>query len=141
MFYSGYFRAHGLKAQVVYLPIGLIGSVYIDSIRENNNGMQNISGLNDYLVELLHGHLVGGLFPCLFGDGIFRLLATIVPRFRNPTLPLRILNQRLLGLREIIEHVFSDHQIRFKIFEVPDRLHLFTDGTKIRRMSLGSFLC
>ena len=140
-FYSGYFRAHGLKAQVVYLPIGIIGSVYIDSIRENDNGMQNISGLNNYLVELLHGHLVGGLFPCLFGDGIFRLLATIIPRFRNPTTPLKILNQRLLGLREIIEHVFADHHVRFKIYDVPDRLHLFTDGVKIRRMSLGSFLC
>ena len=138
-FYSGYFRAHGLKAQVVYLPIGLIGSVFIECMRENDNGVQNISGLNDYMVELLHGHLVGGLFPCLFGDGIFRLLATIVPRFRNPTPALRVLNQRLLGLREIIEHVFADHHIRFKIFDVPDRLHLFSHGVKIRRMSLGSF--
>ena len=138
-FYSGYFKAHGLKAQVVYLPIGIIGSVFIDSIRENDNGMQNISGLNDYVMELLRHHLVGGLFPCLFGDGIFRLLATIVPRFRNPTPPLRLLNQRLCGLREVIEHVFAQHHIRFRLFDVPDRLRLWTHGVKIRRMSLGSF--
>ena len=65
-FYSGYFRAHGLKAQVVYLPIGIIGSVFIDSIREHDNGMQNISGLNDYLMELLGGHLVGRVVSVSF---------------------------------------------------------------------------
>ena len=52
-FYSGYFRAHGLKAQVVYLPIGLTALVFIESMRENDNGTQNISGLNNYLVKLL----------------------------------------------------------------------------------------
>ena len=40
-FYSGYFRCHGLKAQVVYLPIGVIGSVFIETLRQNDNGVQN----------------------------------------------------------------------------------------------------
>ena len=31
-FYSGYLCRHGLKAQVVYLPIGIIGSVFITEI-------------------------------------------------------------------------------------------------------------
>jgi hypothetical protein len=64
-FYSGYFRKHGLKAQVVYLPIGLIESIFITKICQNNNGVLNMSGLNDYLCWLLSGHLIGGLFPCL----------------------------------------------------------------------------
>ena len=64
---------------MVYLPIGIIGPVFIESLRQNDNGVQNISGLNDYLVQLLLGHMVGGLYPCLFGDGIFRVLTTIVP--------------------------------------------------------------
>ncbi len=80
-FYSGYLRAHGLKAQIVYLPIGIIGSVFITEIRQNDNGVQNISGLNNYLVQLLHGVFVGGLFPALYCDGIFSVLATILPRF------------------------------------------------------------
>ena len=62
-FYSGYFRRHGLKAQVVYLPIGIIGSVYIAELRQNDNGVQNMSGLNNYLLQLLSGFLLGGLFP------------------------------------------------------------------------------
>ena len=138
-FYSGYFRCHGLKAQVVYLPIGIICSVFIETLRQNNNGVQNISGLNDYLVRLLFGHMVAGLYPCLFGDGIFRVLATIVPRFRNPTPALRVLNRRLSALRQVIEHLFGDHHCRFKVFDVPSRLRLFRQGVKIRRMALGSF--
>jgi hypothetical protein len=138
-FYSGYFKKHGLKAQVVWLPIGVIGSVFITSIRQNDNGVQNISGLNDYLVELLHGNLVGGLYPALFTDGIFALLACILPRFRNPTAVLDLLNSRLLGLRESTEHIFADHHVRFHLFSVPEYLMLYRDGVKVRRMAMTSF--
>ena len=72
-FYSGYFCKHGLKAQVVYLPIGLIGSIFITEIRQNDNGILNMSGLNDYLCWLLSGHSIRGLFPCLYCDGIFAI--------------------------------------------------------------------
>jgi hypothetical protein len=65
-FYSVYLRSHGLKAQVVYLPIGIVGSVFITEIRQNNNGTLNMSGLSDYLVDLLTGNLIGRLFPCLY---------------------------------------------------------------------------
>ena len=57
-FYSGYLHAHRLKAQVVYLPIGLVGSVFITEIRQNDNGVQNISGLNDYVLMLVAGILI-----------------------------------------------------------------------------------
>ena len=81
----GYFCSHGLKAQVVFLPIGLIGSVFIAELRQNDTGVLNMSGLNDYLVRILDGCLLGGLFPCLYCDGIFPNLAMIVPRFVNPS--------------------------------------------------------
>jgi hypothetical protein len=64
-FYSRYLGKHGLKTQVVFLPIGLIGSIFITEIRQNDNGVLNMSGLNDYLCWLLLGHLIRGLFPCL----------------------------------------------------------------------------
>ena len=118
-FYSGYLKCHGLKAQVVFLPIGIIGSVFITELRQNDNGVQNISGLNNYLVRLLSGIFLGGLFPCLFCDGIFAVLATILPRFRNPTPPLHLLNIHLNSMRECIEHVFADHRNRFNLFSVP----------------------
>jgi len=138
-FYSGYLRCHGLKAQVVYLPIGIIGAVFITELRQNDNGVQNMSGLNNYLLQLLSGILVGGLFPCIYVDGIFRLLATILPRFVNPTIEERFLNIRFASLRECIEHVFADHHNRFQLFDVPHRLHLFNRGVKVRRMCLVSF--
>ena len=138
-FYSGYLRKHGLKAQVVYLPIGIIGSVFITELRQNDNGVQNISGLNNYLLQLLTGIFLGGLFPCLYCDGIFAVLSTILPRFTNPTPELHQLNMRLASLRQCIEHVFADHRVRFKIFTVPHYLSLFNNGVKVRRMCLVSF--
>ncbi len=99
----------------MYLPIGIIGSVFITEMRQNDNGVQNMSGLNNYLLDLLHGIFIGGLFPALYCDGIFAVLATILPRFRNPTNDLHILNMRLASLRECIEHVLGDHRNQFGI--------------------------
>ncbi len=79
----------------MYLPNGLIGSVFITEMRQNDNGVQNISGLNNYLLRLLQGVFVGGLLPALYCDGIFSLLVTIVPRFVGNLTPL----QRLLNIR------------------------------------------
>ena len=42
-------ECHGLKAQMVLFPDGMVGSVYIASIRHNDNGVFNLSGLGDYL--------------------------------------------------------------------------------------------
>lgn len=138
-FYSGYLCQHGLKAQVVYLPIGIIGSVFITELRQNDNGVQNISGLNNYLLRLLAGIFIDGLFPSLYCDGIFAVLATILPWFTNPTPELHLLNMRLASLRQSIEHVFGDHRIRFKLFGAPQYLHLFNQGVKVRRECLVSF--
>ena len=138
--YSGYLRKHGLKAQVVWLPIGIIGSVFITEIRQNDNGAQNMSNLNNYLVRLLSGFLLANLLlPCLYCDGIFAILVTIVPRYVNPTPAQHLINMRMASLRECIEHVFADHATRFKLFNLPHNLHLFDRGVKIRQLSLVSF--
>ncbi len=108
-------------------------------MRQNDNGVQNMSGLNNYLLDLLHGIFIGGLFPALYCDGIFAVLATILPRFRNPTNDLHILNMRLASLRECIEHVLGDHRNRFGIFRFHNRLHLFDRGVHVRKMCMVSF--
>jgi len=138
-FYSGYLRKHGLKAQVVYLPIGIIGSVLITELRQNDIGLLNMSGLNDYLVGLLSGNLIGRLLPSLYYDGIVANLATIVPRYTNPSDEERVLNIKLASQRQCIEHVFGDHRIRYKLFSVPHSLRLFNNGVKVRRECLISF--
>jgi hypothetical protein len=94
-FYLGYLCRHGLKAQVVYLPIGIVGLVFITEIWQNDSRGLNMSRLNDYLVGLLSGNLVGQLLPCLYCDGIFANLATILPRYTNPTPEELLLNLKL----------------------------------------------
>ncbi len=84
-FYLGYLCWHKLNAQVVYLSIGIDGLVFISEIWQNNSGVRNMSGLNDYLVGLLSGNLVGQLLPCLYCNEIVANLAKFLPRYTNPT--------------------------------------------------------
>lgn len=127
----------------MYLPNGLIGAVFIAEMRQNDNGVQNMSGLNNYLLRLLRGtglgNFIGGLLPALYCDGIYSVLATIVPRYINPAPLERLLNIRLASVREIIEHVYGDHHTFSRLFRVPHFLHTMTDGFKIRRMTMNFF--
>ena len=138
-FYSRYLRSHGLKTQVVYLPIGIVSSVFITEIRQNDNGTLNMSGLSDYLVDLLTGNLIGRLFPCLYCNGISPNLSTILPRYTNPTDEEKLLNLIFVSQRQCIEHVFGDHRIRFKLFSIPHYLRLFNQGVKVQKEWLLSF--
>ena len=121
------------------LPIGIIGSVFITELRQNDNGVLNMSGLSDYLVSLLSGNLVGRLLPCLYCDGIFANLATILPRYTNPTHEEQILNIKLASQWQFIAHVFGDHRIQYKLFSVSHSLWLFNNGVKVQRECLVSF--
>ena len=89
-----------------------------------------MSGLNNYLVGLLSGNLVGQLLPCLSCDGIFANLATILPRFTNPTHEQRLLNLKLVSQRQ---------RNRFKLLSIPHYLCLFNQGVKVQRECLISF--
>ena len=44
-FYSGYFAGHGLKLQALTLPNGMLGSIYLVSLRVSDSGLLNMSGL------------------------------------------------------------------------------------------------
>ena len=46
---------------------------------------------------------------------------------------------RLASLREVIEHIFCDHHIRFQLFRIPQQLHVYNNGEKGRRLFLVSF--
>ncbi len=129
---------HGLKAQIVHLPFGVVRSIFITEMRQNDIGVQSISGLNNYLLELLHGIFIGGLFLAVYCDGIYAALATILPQFRNPTTDLHILNMRLAFLNECIENVLGGHHNRFGLFRLNNRLHLFDRGVHIYKMCLVS---
>ena len=83
------------------LPNGMIGSIFICSLRHNDNGVQNLSGLNDYLVSLVDPiyHQNGNpVYPAVYGDGIFATLATIMRPFPNPNHHQKIVNTRFASI-------------------------------------------
>ena len=87
-FYSGYFAGHGLKVQALSLPNGMIGSVYVSSLRNSDSGLLNLSGLNEYLEDLFRdaGMLLpsaGNQFPAAYADGTFLQLSCIVATRRT----------------------------------------------------------
>jgi hypothetical protein len=54
----------------------MIGSVFIAALAHNDQGMQKMLGLNDYLVTLLNGQQLPPSFVfllALYADGIFPL--------------------------------------------------------------------
>ena len=138
--YSGYQKKHGLKALVVTLPSGIACAVHISELRQNDNGLQNLSGLSDYIVELLGSIRVGGLFPCLYGDSIFAVLPGLVPRQRAPsTMSGQLVNMRLSTLRQICEFINGDHKNHFRLWEMPRYLRLYKKGRSVRRLATTSF--
>jgi DDE superfamily endonuclease len=143
-FYSGYFRFHGLKVQVVFLPNGMVGSVFVASLAHNDRGMANLSGLNDYLLNLLQGQELPPdrvYFPALYADGIFTLSETIIPRYtgRDLTDFNQQLNTRMSAVRISIEHCLGIHRNLFKLFSTPELLSLFMNGEHVHNLTVVSF--
>ena len=137
---SGYFRGHGLKSQVVLFPNGMIGSVFVAALRHNDNGMVNLSGLSQYLHSLLTPHVLqSGHLPCAYGDGIFSLLPTIIPRYKRPNEEERRRNMRMSSLRMFEEHIFGDFKTMFPIFQCRHRLRLFETGIFVRQLLVVCF--
>ena len=137
LFDSRHFRAHGLKAQVSLLPNGMIGSIFICSLRQNDNGVQNLSGLNDCLLSILQPlHELEGdsVHPAVCGDGIFATLAAIVKPHPNPNHEQRIVNTRFSSLREDIEHKFAQAFGLCRILNMQSRHHLFWNGEHARKL-------
>lgn len=102
--YSRYQKKHGLKALVVTLPTGIVEAVHVSELRHIDNGLQNLSWLSDYIVELLGSIRVGGLFPCLYRDSVFAVLPGLIPRQCAPrTMSGWLVNMRLSILQQICE--------------------------------------
>lgn len=70
-FYSGYFHEHGLKFEVLLLPNGKYGSVWGTNHSYNNIFIFNVSGIGDYLHDILENCEDGYLHYCALVDGIF----------------------------------------------------------------------
>jgi hypothetical protein len=123
------------------LPNGIVGSIFVASLRQNDNALVNMSGLNDYLVSLLlECCLANGAFPSIYGDGIFARLPTITSRFRNVSTNerLRFINLRMSTLRETVKHLFGFHFNLIRALHDFRRLRLLTTG---QQSGNSIFLC
>lgn len=147
-FYSAYFSGHGLKVQVVGLPNGMIGLVYLASWRESDSGVLNMSGLDQYLQGLFQEYGISNLNgnntdgPAIYGDGIFPQLATIVDNRNsdnNDGVSSRI-NTIMASAREVIEHMFGTHYTIFELFNQPKQFKLMVNGEEATKLILNSFL-
>ena len=131
-FNSRYYRAHGLKSQVVLLPNGMIGSVFVASMRHNDNGILNLSGLNEYLIRILPRMNSGPgptWFPALWGDGIFHALETVLGRWKRSAGEMFFRLTKLMSSPRIhIEHLFGQEQILWEPLKRPQYFNLGKQG-------------
>jgi hypothetical protein len=114
-FYSRYFRAHGIKYLSVLLPNGLTGAVFGASLSTNDNGMINLSGISDYLLQLLNPMHSHGLFPTLFGDSIMQLTPVIQSYCRIQNGRNTVWRKRMASSRMCIE---LDYGLLFNNFRI-----------------------
>jgi hypothetical protein len=141
--YSGYFAAHGVKVQAITLPNGLIGSIYVGSLRVSDSGLLNVSNLNGYLVDLFNENSVilpGDVLSCVYGDGIFPVLPTILPRYSNLDTDESRINVRFSSVRQSIEHIFALHSNVFELFNHPQKFKLLHTGDETIHLIFNSFL-
>ena len=131
----------------MFLPNGMVGSVYVASLRHNDNGVQNMSGLNDYLCRILSAfRFASGCLPCLYADGIFSTLPTIIPRFsllaaRNELerIYFKEINRAMSPLRNTVEHLFGHHANLFKLFERKHKFNMFSKRDETKKIVLMSY--
>ena len=58
-----------MKTQAIYLPNGMIANVFFTSISQNDNGLVNISGVENELERVLENHkLINNIYPAIYGD-------------------------------------------------------------------------
>jgi hypothetical protein len=104
--------------------------------------MQNLSGLNDYLMDLFQGMELGDghFLPSVFGDGIFQNLACIVPRYTGLLNEFQeFWNARMAALRIAIEHILGLHRNIFGVFSNHRLIRLLIGGEHWHKMTLMSF--
>ena len=139
-FYSGYFKEHGIKYQNVLLPNGLYGSVWGASTSYNDMGILNMSGLIEYLYQILTPTSSGGL-PCGLGDGIFSQSQVLMSTKMDTNAGLndrRVMN-RLHSVRQPVELQYGHFFNSFRLFKNEDAFKLFNKGEFAYRVGIVGF--
>ena len=134
-FFTSYGKKHGMKTLAVYLPNGMIGSVYFCSISNNDKGAINLSGLESALKQAFHHRrLADGIsYPKIYGDEIFDPSEVVckangqVNPFFNRLSSTRGDNEHIFGLvsnlwkRSRVKHTWMIMKMRKSV-----KAHLFS---------------
>jgi hypothetical protein len=138
-FFTGYLRKHGLKFQHLLLPNGMYGSVWGSSIAHNDTGILNISGLVDYLQDILSWIPGTRIYPALYADGIFPRTPVIVGREVNGDDNQMKIVRRCNTLRQSIELCYGAIFNQNGIFRNATQFKLLKSGEKAYRLCLIVF--
>ena len=127
-FYTRYGKMHGNKTQGLLLPNGMIGHAWVHSVAQNDAGMINLSGLEEYLRDILEPYRVGEaqLLPAVYGDAIYQPSEVILVRNADS-----LYFRRLNSAREKIEHEFGLYAILWKKLRQTDSIKLYDNGSYV----------
>ena len=142
-FYTGYTKRHGLKFQILWAPNGMFISVFGSSIRENDNGMINISELNHYLERTLPytDQTTRQFKVAAYGDAIYNDRSCIVGRAKKKSKDLwrKMLDKQLGRKRSSIENSFADLYNYSGLFANKKKHKLLKQGDKAMKVSIATF--
>ena len=104
-FFTSYGKMHGMKTLALYLPNGMIGSVFFSSISHNDKGCVNLSGIEGAVKTALEQYKLsdGITYPTMYGDEIFEFSEVMTKANGVDDLFTR----RLTSTRGDVEHIFG----------------------------------
>ena len=125
-FFTNYGHQWGMKNQGVFLPNGMLASIYTASIAQNDKGLVNISGIAEELERVMQDWVLpNNVLPAIYGDDIYDICTTIVKRLRNVD---ALFHDRMTKARIDIEHEFGLIANLFKRLNVKHTWKLMSLG-------------
>ena len=142
--YSGFMKRHGLKAQTIYHPDGMVASVFVDSLRQNDNGMFNLSNLSEYLLdtypEMPNPINDAALRYALYGDMIFQRHECLINRPHGVQDEAdEVIFDRFDSMRVSIEMLYGRLKTLYPLFGGSRRLRLMRRTGETSRFVLFAF--
>jgi hypothetical protein len=121
------------------------GSVWVCAMKHNDLGTLNMSGLAEYLYDVLPSvQTSDGLTikMAAYGDSIFRPSFSILKKIENPANDFeKLLNQRINKCRTSVEMLYGGLFNLFSLLSTKRKLKLLKNGRHVRKLIIVSFFC
>ena len=117
----------------------MVGHAVIHSIAQNDRGLVNLTGIEEYLRDILQGQRLGNalLFSALFGDKIYQASETII---MNDGAYDNAYMLHMNSLRENNEHIFGLFSVLNNILNQLHTLQIFKKNGFIAKRILVYWL-